>query len=41
MVKVKICGIRNLEDALKAHELGADFLGFIFFENSPRKLESA
>ena len=41
MTKVKICGIRNLEDAFKAHELGADFLGFIFFENSPRKLEPA
>jgi len=29
----------DLRDALKAHELGADFVGFIFFEGSPRKVE--
>jgi len=39
MVKVKICGITDLRDALKAHELGADFVGFVFFENSPRKID--
>ncbi|MEX0723955.1 MAG: phosphoribosylanthranilate isomerase [Gracilimonas sp.] len=37
--KIKICGITNLEDARFAAGALVDYLGFIFYEKSPRYIE--
>jgi phosphoribosylanthranilate isomerase len=40
MIKVKICGIKNAQEALSAVKAGADALGFIFTESKRKVTKS-
>ena len=38
-VRVKICGVTRVADAIRAADLGADFIGINFYPPSPRHVE--
>src|SRR5512142_152557 len=39
MTKIKICGIKTVNDARAAMDAGADLLGFNFYPKSPRYID--
>jgi len=38
-MKIKFCGMTNLDDCLCAQDLGVDYVGFVFYEKSKRYVE--
>jgi phosphoribosylanthranilate isomerase len=41
MTEVKICGMTNRDDVMAALELGADYVGFVLYEKSPRGISAS
>jgi phosphoribosylanthranilate isomerase len=41
MVRIKLCGMTNLDDCKKAMELGVDYVGFVFYKKSSRYVTPA
>lgn len=40
-VEVKICGLTSRDDAVAALDLGADYIGFVLYKDSPRGISSS
>ncbi len=38
-IKVKICGLKDAENLRAALDAGADYIGFVFYKNSPRYID--
>ena len=38
-MKIKVCGISSVDEALALHKEGVNYMGFIFWEKSKRNIE--